>query len=348
MSIKDEKDLMAFLSDTKVRFTDEHDHDHDHSDHEDGHSSSDEDKCDDCLGKLLTLVLAGDAYGVRKYVKSKEYMHARAEPGAEQEIMLSIRTAIQRADVPVLKALNEVFNLDNPNDVRTVRLAAQSPMGVWKVFADKEKALGQKFKNEDQPIVAAFSAGNFEVAKWLKDWADSNNVPRAVKIMALRAAAANGHTGCCNLFSVSEQYLTDVVRTLIYNGHSSKVADVVYKRAPDGAFANDLSFNNFEMLDVCAGHFDALSAMIRHPSVQEHMEALPKYYHAVDRVVRDMYETDVRVILVEHQKDVAKRAHELHKQGIIVKTACSVAKMETAEYLKKKLCDKKLMTYTHK
>jgi hypothetical protein len=199
------------------------------------------------------------------------------------DVLLALRIALMKKNVEIIKMLEQNYDF-NVLDQRTVGLAAECPLAIWEVVAEFPNTLKLVYTKGNHPLTIAFRLGNYEVAKWMKKWADDNNVPRELKEHALYEAAEMGHVDVCKLYTVSDKYLAVVIKSLVKNGHSDKVKHFTRSSV------NDFSHNEFEMVITCSAHFDALCAILRHPSVQEKVNMLPEYIQLANEVCKDSWE----------------------------------------------------------
>lgn len=234
------------------------------------------------MGELLSIVKSGDVEKFKNLVASPKFEWAKNnDKDAGQEVMAAVRIAIQNKDGPMLKAMVDVFNIDNPNDPRTVLLAAGQPFEIFKYIAQHASAMNQNWTDNGNPLVAGFAGGHLDTAKWLKEWADQNGIPIRIKAIAQLEAAKKGHVDVVKLYTVSNPHLANVLDMLIGHGHSGLVKHFVNERNDAGEFIHDFSYDNYRMLRSCCGHHDALSAMVRHPSIHRKIHLMPRYYQTV-------------------------------------------------------------------
>jgi hypothetical protein len=293
-------------------------------------------------GQLALAAKNKDLKKTTEILNSPSYTEHKLKPNSHEEITLAVRLAIENKDLEMIKLLDEKFNLDNANDQKTIFMAAGSTAAIWQVFSDKNKALGQSFGIDYHPLVAAFGSGDLETATLLKLWADKNNVPIHVKNMAIQNAARKGHTDACKLYSMSDPYLSGAIKLLVNNGHGDKVSDLTRRVTEKGLPANDISYNNFEMLKHCSGHANALEALIRHPTVQLKVNSLPTYYQAFNHASHEDYKQDMEECLMEHTKWELRHAADLRRKGINSETAMQVAVIECAEHMNELLASRSL------
>jgi hypothetical protein len=285
---------------------------------------------------IVTLVLRGKVDRLRDFIKGDEFVKNN------QEILLALRIAIQQKNVEIVKLFDEVFNLDI-KDKRTVSLAAESSLEIWEIFASKPSVLKVPYCKNTHPLTVAFRAGNYDVARWLKRWADEGGgVSTEYKVHALYEAAEQGHVNVCKLYTVSEKYMAVVIKSLVKNGHADKVVEFV--KNPH----TDFSYNNFEMLTTCAAYFNAMCAILRHPSVQSKINDLPDYYKKANEACRTDWDIRKKVHMDVLTKRMADRIQVLEDQGMSRPTAVETAKLEFAKTIKKHLCEYDLDFFTYK
>lgn len=288
--------------------------------------------------KLINAVLKCDVDTVRSFIEDPSFDKKKSA----DIIRLCLRIAIQRHHIAVVKLFDEKFDLNFGNDTLTVSIAAESDFEVWKVIATKDKPLKQTFLEDSHPLVVSFRAGNYDVAKWLKEWCDHNKVDTSVKIRALKEAAEQGHVDVCKLYTVSDKYMAVVIKALIFKGHSDKVVEFV--KGP----LNDFSFNDFEMLKLCSAHFDAMCAIIRHPSVNNKMDNLPVYYRAVNDACKTEWEVRKKLVLAEFAKMVAERVRIIQGEGIPGEIAIKAARDEYSGVMKRRLEEEGLDSFVYR
>lgn len=219
---------------------------------------------------LLSETLTGDIEKVRAVINHDDFVKSN------EEILLALRVAIQNKFTDIVLLFDKKFNLDISNDPKTISLAAASNIVIWNVFFNKPNFKTHKFIPPTHPLVVSFKLGVYDIAETVKAWADKEKVPAEIKMLAVQKAADNGHTNCIKLYNISEKTMLDALNRLISNGHSSKVEELT----KNGSI--DFSFNNFDALKICSAHFDALSALIVHPSIKSHVDKLPPYYKLVE------------------------------------------------------------------
>lgn len=268
---------------------------------------------------LLSATITGEIQKVRDVINDDEFVKNN------EEILLSLRVAIQNKYTKIVALFDKKFNLDINNDPKTIALAAGSNVDIWNVFFNKPGFKTHKFETPTHPLVVSFRLGVLEIATVVKDWSDKVKVPVEVKVAAMQAAANNGHVECIRLFNVSDKYMIDVINRLIVNGHSDKVHVIVENNA-----STDFTFNKFEALKICSAHFDALSSLIIHPSVKAHVDKLPQYYKYVETYLSDPTK---QAYFSEAQAKLNRRMAELVKDGSSPEDAFNTAIKETAQHI---------------
>ena len=272
--------------------------------------------------KFLELALSSNLKNIENYVKSDEFIKEKKTKSFNEQILFAIRSAIHHEEYELLLLYDKLFNLDNPNDKKTIWIAAQHSFKIFNIFANKKKVMSQIFNPNEHPLVAAFAKNNFEVAKWLKNWCDKNKTPVKVKALATLEAAKRGNIEVLRLYQISDSQLCKIIRALIDNGHSNKVKHLTFLKDKNDNFINDFSYNNFEMLDTCAGHFDSLSYLIRHPSIQTKLNNLSTNYKNLNSILESRFNEHKDLYTKQH-KDIAKReADKLISKGIDPNIAC--------------------------
>lgn len=299
-------------------------------------------------GELVALILEGDPKVVADFVRSEKFQLSKKKRGTHEEIMLAIRTAIINQDLAMLDVLDQNFNLDNPNDKKTIIMAVQGGSHVFDFFKNKEKALKQRFQDHEHPLTIAFGAGDYEVAKWLKEWSDQNNVHPAIKNAAWMEAAKRGHHEICDLYdNVSDKNFALMVDALIHHGHSNKVRHFVRRKNAAGRFTNDFSHDNFSVLRSCCGHYDAMSHLIRHPSVQNVIHRLPHYYRTINEVVKRKWERELEAQRLAYKLALKEHALSLVGKGVCNSTAVNIAHHEMEQAYREKLASLGLDSYVY-
>jgi len=299
------------------------------------------------LGQFLEYAIAKDPDALCRYVQSEKFQKLKMKECTHQEIMLAIRAAIEQRHEKMLHQLDHLFNLDNPNDTRTMWLAAKSPMNIFNIFASKKAAMNQRFEPHEHPLVSAAISGNIEVARWLKKWADENGVSSEVKSLAYNCIAQKGHRDLLDLYKVSDAELLKVVKTLIANDHAHLVKQVVKRINEDGHPLNDLSYKNFAILRCCSGHVGTLGHVIRHPTIQSGMNMLPPYFHAVNAYTKKKFDIAKSRHIESHKNFLATKANNLVSHGIEPDSAVLAVKHQYQADLDAALTKEDLHSYTH-
>lgn len=301
------------------------------------------------MGELLTIVKSGDVEKFKELVASPRFEWAKKnDKDAGQEVMAAVRIAIQNRDGPMLKAMVDVFNVDNPNDPRTVLLAAGQPFEIFKYIAQHASAMNQNWSDYGNPLVAGFSGGHIDTAKWLKEWADENGVPIRVKAIAQLEAAKKGHVDVVKLYTVSNPHLANVIDMLIGHGHSGLVKHFVSDKNDKGEFIHDFSHNNYRMLRSCCGHYDALSAMVRHPSIHRKIHLMPRYYRTVHCAAEMDWKKEKQDVDKKYKEMIKNTAEELHEGGMSVKGAAEKAFNQHKDEWMRELEQQKLDSFEYK
>jgi hypothetical protein len=296
----------------------------------------------DVNADLIIAVVGGDVSRVRAVVSNPSFEKNN------QEILVSLRVAIQGGMVDIVKLFDETFTLDMGNDTKTVALAAEAHFEIFQLLAEHEKPLKQDFSVQDHPLVIAFKAGNVAVAEWLVEWADANNVDPAVKAAALLEGSRQGNVEVCKLYAeTSDENLSVVIGGLIRYGHSAKVKEFV------DSSSTDFSYGDFKMLRACSAHYDAMAAIIRHPSVQKGLPDLCYYYRVVNACCRASFDKDLAAVKKDFGKRIKHRAAELVRatenatKTITEPDATNIATQELKAEYKRLLRAKKLDAYAY-
>lgn len=298
------------------------------------------------IGDFLHEVLSGDVEQLKNLVESDEFQKAKKNKDIHNEIMVALRAAITSKDVAMVKTLDSLFNLNNPKDKKTPYLAALSGIPeIFHVFTRKDQVFKQKFLAYEHPLVAAFKSGNLEIAKWMKNWADENDVPNSVKAEAVNAAASNGNLEILKLYKVSDPPKAGVIANLIKFNKGHLIPHIINDKDDNGNPINDYSYNNFEMLQAVAEYYPALAAMIRHPSLQPHIDRMPSYFRAVHAAEKKKWQRMRDSMINHHKQMVADQANRLHGNGSGKKAAILAAMLEQKPILLRSLADAGLDTF---
>lgn len=268
------------------------------------------------VGDFLFNVLSGDHDLLKEFVESPEFKKAKENKDIHQEIMIAIRTAIDKGQLNTVKMLDQLFNLNSPEDKRSPYMAALSGnMDIFHIFSRKDKVLRQKFAPHEHPLVAAFKSGNVEMAKWMKDWADKNGVSTEVKAEALNAAAIHGNLEMIKLYKVSNPHKASVIANLVKYDHQHLIPCIINDKDDDGNPVNDYSYNNFQMLQDVSSNYDATAAMLRHPSLSKHLDKMPVYFRSIYNAEKRLWQRKRDAMIAHHKELVAHKANSLLGNG---------------------------------
>ena len=102
------------------------------------------------------------------------------------------------------------------------------------------------------------------------------------------------------------------------------------------------------MLRECCGHYDALSHMIRHPSIQNHIQKLPRYYRSVNAVCRAQFDKERAQVVEEHKGLLKSEASALVNKGVSAESAVTAMKFEHDHKFQAALESSGLMSYVYK
>jgi len=292
------------------------------------------------VGDFLYTVLSGDHDLLENFVRSPQFKQAKENKDIHQEIMVALRTAIGKGKLDVVKQLDTLFNLNSPDDKRTPYIAALSgDMDMFHIFSRKDKVLRQKFATHEHPLVAAFKSKNVEMAKWMKEWADENNVSNEIKAEAVNAAAQMGRLENLKLYKVSNPHKASVIANLVKYGHTNLIPHVIHDKDEEGNPINDYSYNNFQMLEAVSSDYDACASMLRHPSLEKHVKNMPVYFQSIYNAEKRLWQ-DKRDAMINHHKElVANRANSLLGNGASRKASIYASMMEHQPVLLQCLAD---------
>lgn len=286
--------------------------------------------------KLLWFTLKSDFPSLRAHIESESFVKHDAE------LFLALCMAIQRNEYEMVKYFTWAFNLDLKNE-KIILVAAEADIKIWKIFEEMATTWQVKFTKHTHPLVVSFRAGNYEVAKSMRTW-DKNHpglIPQAVVEHAIYEAAEMGHVEICKLYTVRNEYMALVVKSLVKNGHADKVKCLV--RTP----MTDFSYNNFEMLRTCYAHFDAMCAILRHPSVEKNYEQLPDYYKYARVACKGDWKLRQKAHLDALSKVLKEKIAQKTVQGLGESFSTDVSKMEMSSRILAHLTEHDLNSYTY-
>lgn len=292
------------------------------------------------VGDFLYKVLSGDAEILEEFVESDAFKEAKKNKDIHQEIMIAIRTAINKGRTDMVRRLDNLFNLNSPDDKTTPYLAALSGKGdIFHIFSHKDKVFRQKFAPHEHPLVGAFKSGNTEMATWMKDWSDKNGVTKEVKAEAINAAAIKGDLEMLKLYKISDPHKASVIANLVKYGHADLIPCILHDMDDNGKHINDYSYNNFQMLQAVSGNYDATAAMLRHPSLASHLDKMPVYYRAIYNAEKKLWKAKRDAMIQHHKELVAQKANQIHGHGASRKSAIYASMMEHKPILLRCLAD---------
>jgi hypothetical protein len=87
--------------------------------------------------------------------------------------------------------------------------------------------------------------------------------------------------------------------------------------------------------------------MIRHPSVQTHMEKLPRYYQSVNAVCKAKFENEKEKYTKDHKEFLKQEAKKLISQGIDPESAIRAVAHQHEHKLLKMLEENGLTSYPY-
>ncbi len=286
--------------------------------------------------KLLWFTLRGDFQALKEYIEGDTFKRQN------QEILLAVRIALQRNENEIVKYFDEMFNMAI-KDVKVIGLAAEANLKIWKLFEEKPTTWQVKYNKHNHPLVVASRSGNYDVAKSLRMWIKKHPdvVPETIVDHSVYEAAEMGHVEICKLYTISDSYMSLVISALVRNGHANKVKCIV--RTP----TTDFSYNNFEMLRTCDAHFDAMCAILRHPSVDSKIDQLEDYFKFARAACYGDWKIRQKSHLDGLTKVLQEKISQKKIQGVDEATSIIASQGEMANRIKAHLVEHDLESFVY-
>lgn len=245
-------------------------------------------------------------------------------------IMACLHHVITTNSVDMLKLFDEKFTLKFKNEQLPLSLAAAASLEVFVVLAKHTESLLQPFEVDSHPLVVAATAGNTMVVRWLLHWATGHthmkHFSKVIENAAIQGAAQHGFEHIWDMFGLDDERRVLVVSTLVKHGHTDKVELIAKTENAD------FSYKNWAILDACVGHTDALTALMRHPSVSSKVMSLTDYLWAVDVIGKQNWGTrrnramtafdarvESRARILMHSNKMSEKAARAHGERAVAK-----------------------------
>ena len=286
--------------------------------------------------KLLWFTLKSDFSSLKAFIESDSFVQQ------DPEIYLALCMAIQRGEYEMVKYFTTMFTLDLKNE-KIIVAAAEADIKIWKIFEERATTWQVKFTKHNHPLVVSSRAGNYKVAKSMKIWSANHpgDISPGIIEHAIYEAAEMGHVEICKLYTVRQQHMALVIKSLVKNGHADKVKCLV--KTP----MTDFSYNNFEMLKTCYAHFDAMCAILRHPTVEIKYKELPDYYKFARIACKGDWALRQKAHMDALTKVLREKIAQKTIQGLPEEFSKSTSKMEMASRIQAHMTEHDLNSYTY-